>query len=137
MDPKIWGPPGWIFLHFITFGYPDNPTEEDKQNYKNFFINIKNVLPCQKCRDNYEDHLKKYPLNDQILSNKTQFIKWFIDIHNEVNKITNDKKIEYKDMMVEYFKGDKKKNNYYNYSLIFVSVLFFVFFILYYLYSMK
>ena len=37
MDPKIWGPPGWLFLHTITFNYPTNPTEEDKKYYKNFF----------------------------------------------------------------------------------------------------
>lgn len=22
MMTKIWGPPGWLFLHCITFGYP-------------------------------------------------------------------------------------------------------------------
>ena len=23
MMTKIWGPPGWLFLHCVTMGYPD------------------------------------------------------------------------------------------------------------------
>ena len=37
MDPEIWGPSTWIFLHTITLNYPNNPTIYDKQNYKNFY----------------------------------------------------------------------------------------------------
>ena len=38
MDPEIWGPSAWIFLHTITLNYPNNPTIYDKQNYKNFLL---------------------------------------------------------------------------------------------------
>ena len=34
MDPKIWGPPGWLFLHTLTFNYPNNPTKEEKETTK-------------------------------------------------------------------------------------------------------
>ena len=34
---KIWGPGLWIGLHSISFGYPINPSEEQKKNYKQFF----------------------------------------------------------------------------------------------------
>ena len=37
MNPKIWGPGGWLFLHSITLNYPENPTENDKMYHKNFF----------------------------------------------------------------------------------------------------
>ena len=37
MDPRIWGPPAWTFLHSVTLAYPDNPTETDRTNYKKFF----------------------------------------------------------------------------------------------------
>ena len=33
MEPEIWGPHAWQFLHSITLSYPDNPTFEDKNNH--------------------------------------------------------------------------------------------------------
>ena len=30
MDPLIWGPHAWFFLHSITLVYPDNPSEQEK-----------------------------------------------------------------------------------------------------------
>ena len=37
IKPNIWGPHGWKFLHYVSLGYPENPTPEDKINYKNFY----------------------------------------------------------------------------------------------------
>ena len=31
MNPKIWGPPGWIFLHSIAYGYPNEPSSDEKE----------------------------------------------------------------------------------------------------------
>ena len=42
-NPKIWGPSTWIFLHSISFSYPEKPTKKDKKNYI-FFKNKKNRL---------------------------------------------------------------------------------------------
>jgi len=36
MRADIWGPHAWIFLHSISLEYPDNPTNIDKNNMKNF-----------------------------------------------------------------------------------------------------
>ena len=30
MNPEIWGPPAWMFLHSISLAYPKNPTDVDK-----------------------------------------------------------------------------------------------------------
>ena len=95
MDPEIWGPHAWIFLHSITITYPENPSKNDKDNYKKFFYLLKNVLPCPGCAINYELHLKKYPLTDNILSEKKKLIVWLINVHNEVNKINKKKEINY------------------------------------------
>ena len=37
MEPKVWGPGAWLFLHSITMNYPENPSETEKMYYKNFF----------------------------------------------------------------------------------------------------
>ena len=54
---KVWGPAGWLFLHCVTFGYPENPDTYDQEygfppgttrnRYRRFFIEVGNVLPCR------------------------------------------------------------------------------------------
>jgi len=85
IDPKIWGPICWKLLEYITFTYPVRPTEEDKINIRIFFTALQHVLPCQKCRNNYGMHLKKFPLDDKAVSSQRELITWLINIHNEVN----------------------------------------------------
>ena len=56
-EKKDWGPGAWSFIHYVALAYPENPTGEDKENYKMFYANLINVLPCQKCALNYQKHL--------------------------------------------------------------------------------
>ena len=92
IGPETWGPHIWKALHYVSIGYPENPTEEHKQKYKTFYLLLKDVLPCQLCRDHYLENLKRVPLTDAILSDREKLIKWVIDIHNVVNEM-NDKDI--------------------------------------------
>ena len=91
MGPDVWGPHGWKFLHFVSIGYPENPTESDKKKYKTFFTLIKDVLPCSLCANNYKKHIQEYPLTEKILSNKSKLINWCIKMHNLVNIENNSK----------------------------------------------
>lgn len=91
VDPKIWGPPTWKFLHSITLAYPNNPTTEDKYNIKKFFDCFEYVLPCETCKNNFRKHMEQMPLTDHVLSSKQTFIDWMIDLHNLVNVSTNKK----------------------------------------------
>lgn len=90
--PDVWGPHGWKFIHYITLGYPNNPSETEKKQYYDFFDNLKNVIPCSICGNHYKEHLTIFPLSDQVLSNKIKFIEWGINMHNMVNKV-NKKRI--------------------------------------------
>ena len=69
-NPNIWGPSAWFFIESSILSYPDNPNNIEIENYKNFFNSLQYILPCSKCRHNYSIHIKKYPLTNQILSNK-------------------------------------------------------------------
>lgn len=121
--PSIWGPHGWKFLHYVTLGYPNEPTINDINDYKNFFISLGKVLPCQMCGDNYQKHFEKLPLTDDILKDKMKLIHWLIDIHNEVNRINGKKIYDYdtaiKIMLADFpnqeshiiTKDEIKKNN--------------------------
>jgi hypothetical protein len=87
--PEAWGPHGWKFLHYVSLGYPTNPTQEQKEKYKAFFELLKYTLPCHLCRIHYEENYNKSPLNNDILSDREKFIKWVIDLHNIVNEMKN------------------------------------------------
>jgi hypothetical protein len=80
-----WGPNIWQTLHFISLGYPDNPSELDKEKYKNFFLLFQYILPCKICSNHYSENLQKNPITDKVLSSKNNLILWVIDIHNQVN----------------------------------------------------
>ncbi|HLX54740.1 MAG TPA: Erv1/Alr family FAD-linked sulfhydryl oxidase [Aquella sp.] len=101
MLPEIWGRYGWCFFHFVTLGYPDNPTEEDKIHYYEYITNLKYVLPCEKCRHNLKNHLKKYPLTETALSNRANLVKWGIDLHNIVNYYTGKPMLSYAESLAE------------------------------------
>ena len=102
MNPNIWGPKAWYFLHTITFSYPDNPTPQDKQDAENFFRVLGTQLPCESCKNNYKKHLKKHPLTNQELSSRDSLSRWLVDIHNEVNIMTNKNVFPYDKVVTKY-----------------------------------
>ena len=108
MDPKIWGPHAWFFMHSVTLGYPDKPTYQDKIWMKQFFESVGHVLPCMKCRNNYREHINKLPLDNSVLLSRENHVKWLIDIHNEVN-IKNSKPVVTHESAIENFINDNKQ----------------------------
>jgi hypothetical protein len=90
MMTKVWGPPGWLFLHSISFGYPytinhKNPAHKNKKaEYATFFNYVGTVLPCKYCRESYLDFLKEYPVENH-LNTREEITKWLYNIHNRVN----------------------------------------------------
>jgi hypothetical protein len=125
---KIWGPDAWLFLHTITFNYPDNPNEQDKVNFFTFFDSLKHVLPCEKCKKHYRENSKDLKEN---LNSKDDLVKWLIDIHNQVN-IQNNKSVwSYTDVYNKYQDIYNSSNTINNVLIIVIIliVLFFVFFL--------
>lgn len=112
MDPKVWGSHGWLFLHTITLNYPDEPTRFDKQNYKNFFENLSNVLPCDICSNHYKQNIRKYPIQ---LDSKESLTKWLHNIHNLVNIKNGKDEFSYDDFINKYsdLYSDNKKEKIY------------------------
>ena len=107
MNNNIWGPSAWLFLHSVTFQYPEEPTMEDKENYKQFFNSLQNILPCPKCRDHYQKNIQDLPIQ---LNSRDELIQWLINIHNNVNKSNNKDILSYEDVKKIYL-------NSYNYSI--------------------
>jgi hypothetical protein len=83
-NPSSWGNNAWIFLHCVTYCYPENPTELEKKHYCSFFSSLGKVLPCPNCRKHYMEWYKKFPCN-KFLENRTTLSKWLYELHNFVN----------------------------------------------------
>lgn len=131
MNPNIWGPHAWFFLHSITLAYPECPSKDDKVNTKNFFYSLRNILPCTKCKINYQKHIEKNPLTNNILCSKKKLIKWLIDIHNYVNKMKGEREYTYEEIMNYYSsKYNDNNNSIYDNKLFVISVTIFIFIIL-------
>ena len=129
IKPKIWGPHGWKFMHYVSLGYPDNPTESDKQNYKNFYTSLQHILPCAKCAYNYSHNLKKYPIDNHLGSRDT-LVRWVIDIHNQVNTELNKKEYTYEEALSLYTEEPPKFGDYCFKIIVLVIILYFLYQIL-------
>ena len=101
INPTIWGPHGWKFMHYVSLGYPENPTQNDKHSYKNFYYSLQDVLPCEKCKYNYLTNITENPI-DSHLDTKDSLVKWVIDIHNTVNKELGKKELTYEEAINIY-----------------------------------
>ena len=99
--PDVWGPHGWKFIHYITLGYPNNPTDDDKKKYYNFFHNLKFVIPCSICGAHFRENLEKTPITEDVLSNKQKLIEWGITMHNHVNQSIGKKTYTYEEGLKE------------------------------------
>ena len=113
MDPNIWGPPSWLFLHSVTLNYPQNPTPQDQEDFRIFFDSLKHVLPCPTCKEHYAKNLTLKPIN---LKNRDTLVNWLIDVHNSVNVSNGKRKLPYQEVYDIYddlynggnFLGDNK-----------------------------
>lgn len=136
MDAKIWGPKLWFYLHTITFEYPDNPTQEDKDGHYMLLKSLKYTLPCKICKNHYINYFDNNPLYNS-LDNKEDFIRWVLNCHNNVNKLNNKPEWTY-EMLIDKYANIYKASlyNYLTYKNL-CSVLVVMIIILIYLYYTK
>ena len=126
LEPKVWGPKAWFFLESIAIGYPENPTQYDINNAKQFYASLGNMLPCEKCRENFKKHSINYPLTDDVLSSNEKLFKWTVDIHNIAKR---HHKRSYEETFQYYMNAydDKSKSRKKKYTIRKVAlILFFI-----------
>lgn len=87
-NPILWGNQGWTFLEYVALGYPDNPSEDDKNHYKQLYKSLGYTLPCKECRMNYEIHIMETPI-EGYLKNSYSLYEWVIIMQNKVNRVLN------------------------------------------------
>jgi hypothetical protein len=140
LDPKIWGPKFWFFLHTISLYYPNYPNAITKKKYYEFIQNLPMFLPVEEISSKFSKLLDKYPIQP-YLDNKESFIKWVWFIHNKINEQLEKPIISLNDFYIKYYENYKSKNTklieYYKIrqKLIYLSIIIFICFLIYYLYD--
>ena len=101
MNVNKWGPGGWTFLHTITFNYPLEPENDDKNRYKNFFSSVSEMLPCKYCRDSFKTYIKFIPI-DEFLESRIGVTYWLYRIHQLVDEKVFKKNDSFENVIRKY-----------------------------------
>ena len=99
MDPKVWGAPLWTSMINIAKVYPKSPTNEDQTYYKIFYTSLAYVLPCYKCRKNYQNHLQTNPVQ---LSSRQDLLSWVHRVYNQTREQVGLKATSYDSFINKY-----------------------------------
>jgi hypothetical protein len=140
LDPKIWGPHYWFFLHTIAMSYPVHPNAVTKKKYYDFVQNIPLFIPVESMAGEFSKLLDQYPVQP-YLDNKESFIRWMWFIHNKINKKLEKPQISLSDFYVKYYEEYKpineKMSEYYKIrgKLIYSGIIISIFGGIYYLYD--
>ena len=140
LDPEIWGPHYWFFLHTIAISYPIKPNDVTKKIYYNFIQNLPLFIPIDEIGNSFSKLLDKYPVKPYLDSRKS-FIKWMHFIHNKINVLLNKEEITLDEAMEKYYNNYKPKQNKNmeekrrREKLIFMGIIFLLIFISIYFYN--
>tara|TARA_B110000285_G_scaffold56645_1_gene64408 strand:- start:499 stop:879 length:381 start_codon:yes stop_codon:yes gene_type:complete len=125
MDPNLWGPSGWYFLHSLTYSYPDNPSQQEKEAAIHFFNSLSALLPCTVCKVNYDKHFEKHNV-ENFVSSRNDLVKWLINIHNLVNMDNGKPMVSYESVLksVPPRYSSIRTNAWYVFGLLILLILF-------------
>ena len=49
LNPEVWGPHYWFFIHTVAMSYPLSPNEITKKKYYSLINDMPLFIPDQKC----------------------------------------------------------------------------------------
>jgi len=113
LDPKIWGPHYWFFLHTVALCYPKTPNEVTKKKYYDFIHNFPLFIPIEDIGNTFSKLIDKYPVTP-YLDSRDSFTRWVHFIHNKINvalklpELTMDQAMS---SYYEYYKPKAVKDN--------------------------
>jgi hypothetical protein len=128
MDQDIWGRCTWVLIHSIAVNYPTHPSPLEKENTKNFFLSLGDVLPCRYCRIHYKNNLKVLPIQ---LDSKMDLVNWTIDLHNMVNELLGKRVLSRQEALKRIISMYKKNpDNPEAYLFIYIGILILFIFVI-------
>jgi hypothetical protein len=109
LDPKIWGPHYWFFLHTLAMTYPHHPNAVTKKKYYEFIQNLPLFLPVDEISTSFSKLIEKYPITP-YLDNRDSFVRWMHFIHNKINAALEKPQISLNDFFIQYYNEYKSKD---------------------------
>jgi hypothetical protein len=140
LDPKVWGPHYWFFLHTVAMTYPHYPNTITKKKYYEFIQNIPLFIPVEQISSEFTKLIEKYPISP-YLDNRDSLVRWMHFIHNKINEKLEMPQISLNDFFIKYYdkykSNDKKLMDYYKTrdKLIYLGIILSIVGTIYYLYD--
>jgi hypothetical protein len=140
LDPKVWGPHYWFFLHTLAMTYPHHPNSVTKKKYYEFIQNLPLFLPVEEISGEFSKLIDEYPITP-YLDNRDSFVRWVHFIHNKINAKLEKPQISLNDFFIKYYNEyktqDEKLSQYYKIQekIIYVGIILGISGAIYYLYD--
>lgn len=140
LDPAVWGPPFWFFLHTLAISYPSQPNAVTKKKYYELFQNLPLFIPVEEMGNSFIKLLEEYPIT-AYMDDRESLIKWMHFIHNKINEKLEKPKISLGDFYSKYYEEYKprelkqKEQSRWREKIIYVVVMAVAIFICVYLYQ--
>lgn len=124
ISPNVWGPSAWAFIHLTAIAEPDNFDRARLVFYKQFFVLLQELLPCERCRIHLKQNMSKLKDIEKVRT-KRELFDWTTDIHNKVNEITK-KQILSSDDAFDYWNSIATEKKCLNCSIGWMNITFFI-----------
>lgn len=140
LDPAVWGPHYWFFLHTIAMTYPHHPNAVTKKKFYEFIQNLPIFIPVEEISKEFSRLIEKYPITP-YLDNRDSLVRWTHFIHNKINQKLEKPEISLQDFFIKYYNEYKSKNiklsQYYKIlsKIGYFLVIIFIIGVIYYLYD--
>jgi hypothetical protein len=109
LDPKVWGPHYWFFLHTLAMTYPNHPNTITKKKYYELIQNLPLFLPVEEISGDFSKLLEQYPVTP-YLDNRDSFVRWMHFIHNKINEKLEKPEVSLNDFFIKYYDEYKSTN---------------------------
>ena len=109
LDPKIWGPHYWFFIHTVAMTYPIRPNAVTKKKYYEFIQNLPLFIPVENISGEFSKLIDKYPVTP-YLDNRESLIRWTHFIHNKINQKLDKPQISLSEFYIKYYEEYKSQN---------------------------
>ncbi len=102
LNPQVWGPHFWFFLHTVALTYPDVPTETYKKKYYDFFYMLPLFLPDPAIAKRWGEWTEQYPVQP-YLGSRDSLIRWVNYMHNRANRELGKDTVPLEESLRRYF----------------------------------
>ena len=109
LDPAVWGPHYWFFLHTVALTYPHYPNSITKKKFYDLIQNLPLFIPVEKIANEFNELLQEYPIAP-YLDNRDSLVRWMHFIHNKINEKLEKPKIPLSEFYVKYYEAYKPKD---------------------------